>query len=110
MKTLTLKHSNNFAILNEEFAQSILEKQPFAFVFIFKEVDKSKKSFILKKVDIEFTNKTQCGCVHQYKDKWLFENLCPENQQILYELGLPYNRDHVFTLKEIRKGEYELCQ
>ena len=110
MKTLTLKHNNNFAILNEEFANEICKNGNPAFVFIYRQKDKESISFILRIVDISFTQQTQCGCVHYHKGEHLFENLCPENQQIFYELGLQYNKDHCFNIKAMEKGEYKLCK
>lgn len=109
MKTLTLKHNNNFAILSEEFANEICKNGNHAFVFVYRKIDNGKTSFVIRKVDIDFTRQTQCGLVHKFGNKWLFENLCPENQQIFYELGLDYRKDHCFTVKDIGKGEYELC-
>ncbi len=110
MYQLEFNHLNNFVVVNDEFVNELSAASEPTYIFIYKYIDLDKSSFyVLRKVDLEFTEMTQCGYLHKYNDQWLFENLVPENQQIFYDLGLSYDCSHKFIAVEFNKNEYKLC-
>lgn len=102
---LTFCSKTNFVYPNKAFVRKALKlKNPYIFIF------KKEDNFYLRFVEREFTQQTQCGYVHQYGDRWLFENLSPENQMLFYQMGLPYNIDNELTLTPTDdETEYKLC-
>ncbi|MFI3239483.1 MAG: hypothetical protein R3Y22_02685 [Bacteroidales bacterium] len=110
MNEIRFNHNNNFVIVNDQFATELAADTEPTYIFIYKYIDLDRSSYyILRKVDIEFTQQTQCGYLHKYNDEWLFENLAPENQQIFYDLDLSYNCDHKFIAESFNSNEYRLC-
>lgn len=110
MNKIEFNHNNNFATVNEQFAQELLAPDEPTYIFIYKYIDLDKSSYyILRKVDIEFTQQTQCGYLHQHNGEWIFENLTPENQQIFYDLNLPHFTNNIFKAEKINPNEYKLC-
>lgn len=96
-----LHNETNFVSLSDGVARQLnIQKGGAPFVFVYKTQYENSSAYALRRVKYEFASHTQVGLVSRNRETgfYVFENLCPTNQSIFFELGLPHNRDQRFNL------------
>ena len=69
-------------------------------IFVYRTKYNSETVYALKRVKYDFAIRTQVGLVtkNQKTGFHVFENMCPTNQAIFFDLGLPHDQDQKFRL------------
>lgn len=96
-----LHSDTNFISLSDGAARQLnIHKGGAPFVFVYKTKHDSSDVYALKRVKYEFAIRTQVGLVSRNTDTgfYVFENLCPTNQSIFFDYGLPHNKNQRFNL------------
>lgn len=96
-----LHADTNFVSISDGIVKELdIQKGGIPFIFVYKTIYQSKPVYSLKRVNYEFAVRTQVGLVTKNKKTGfhVFENMCPTNQAIFFDLGLPYDKDQKFNL------------
>ncbi|MCS2475519.1 hypothetical protein NXX39_20805 [Bacteroides ovatus] len=93
----------NFVSLSDGVVKELaIQKKGIPFIFVYKTEHESETVYALKRVKYDFAVQTQVGLVtkNQKTGFHVFENMCPTNQAIFFDLGLPHDQDQKFSLKK----------
>lgn len=96
-----LHSDTNFVSLSDGAARQLdIHKGGAPFIFVYKTQYGNADVYAIKRVKYEFAVCTQVGLVSKNRETgfYVFENMCPTNQSIFFDLGLPHNRDQRFKL------------
>lgn len=91
----------NFVSLSDGVVKELaIQKKGIPFIFVYKTEHESETVYALKRVKYDFAVNTQVGLVTKNRKTsfYVFENMCPTNQAIFFDLGLPYDQDQKFNL------------
>lgn len=96
-----LHSDTNFVSLSDGASRQLnIHKGGAPFVFVYKTRHENSDVYALKRVKYEFAANAQVGLVSRNRKTGfhVFENLCPTNQSIFFDLGLPHDKDQRFKL------------
>lgn len=91
----------NFVSLSDGAVKELgVQKGGIPFIFVYKTEHNSNVVYALKRVKYDFAVRTQVGLVTKNRKTGfhVFENMCPTNQAIFFDLDLPYDQDQRFNL------------
>ncbi|WP_042370291.1 hypothetical protein [Bacteroides neonati] len=103
-----LHSETNFVSLSDGAARLLkISKGGIPFIFVYKTEYKGVTAYALKRVNYQFAAQTQVGLVSKNRETgyYVFENLCPTNQSVFFDLGLPHNKDQRFNIIRRAKNE-----
>lgn len=103
-----LHSDTNFVSLSDGAVRQLNIHQGGApFIFVYKTRYGNSDAYALKRVKYEFAVRTQVGLVSKNRETgfYVFENMCPTNQNIFFELGLPHDKDQRFKLIQRTNNE-----
>ncbi|MDD3037137.1 hypothetical protein [Bacteroides sp.] len=92
--------TNFISLSNGAVKELGVKKGGIPFIFVYKTEYNSKTVYALRRVKYEFAVRTQVGLVTKNRETgfYVFENMCPTNQAIFFDLGLFHNQDQRFNL------------
>lgn len=91
----------NFVSMSDGAVKELgIQKGGVPFIFVYRTEYNSETVYALKRVKYDFAIRTQVGLVtkNQKTGFHVFENMCPTNQAIFFDLGLPHDQDQKFRL------------
>lgn len=103
-----LHSDTNFISLSDGAVRQLnIHKGGAPFIFVYKTQYDNANVYALKRVKYEFAIRTQVGLVSKNRETgfYVFENMCPTNQSIFFDLGLPHNKDQRFKLIQRTNNE-----
>lgn len=100
---IILHCDTNFVSLSDGAVKELgIQRGGVPFIFVYKTLFDSHPAYALKRVKYSFAVQTQVGLVTKNRETgfYVFENMCPTNQAIFFELGLPHDKDQKFALSK----------